>query len=84
MAVKKVRDLDEAMDPRLSPAQMTLDDARSELSNAVYAATEIIERLEAAALIAGNGITDGGHELYPSIEEMCAANGVALEEARTR
>lgn len=52
---RKVRDLDEAMDPRLRPAQMTLDDAKSDLSKAVYAATDIIERLEGAGLIAGNG-----------------------------
>lgn len=29
-------------------------------------------------------LTDGGHELYGSIEELCAANGVGLEEARKR
>ena len=38
---------------------------------------------EAPALRQAMGeISDGGHELYPSIEEMCAANGVLPEDAR--
>ena len=27
-------------------------------------------------------LTDGGHDLYASIEEMCEANGVRSDEAR--
>lgn len=54
MAEKKRRDLEEAMDPRLRPAQMTLADARTELSNAVYMSTELLERLEGAGLVSTN------------------------------
>ena len=31
-----------------------------------------------------DGLTDGGHELWPTIEEMCAANGVAPEDAKLK
>jgi len=43
------------IDPRHDPVVLTLEEAESELGNDVYAATELIERLEGAGLIDGNG-----------------------------
>jgi hypothetical protein len=34
---------------------MTLEQARAELSNALYEASELFERLEGAGLVSGNG-----------------------------
>lgn len=47
--------LAQALDPRLKPATMAKDEAASRLSNLVYEATELFERLEGAGLIRGNG-----------------------------
>jgi hypothetical protein len=44
-----------ALDPRNSPVEMSLRDAEVELSNLVYEATALIERLEGAGLVWGNG-----------------------------
>jgi len=54
MAERKQRDIDQAMDPRLRPRVMTLQDARGELSNAAYLGTEVLEQLEGAGLIGTN------------------------------
>lgn len=43
------------LDPRDSPVVMTLQEAVAEIGNAVYAATDLYERLEGAGLINGNG-----------------------------
>jgi len=47
--------LTQALDPRLRPVQMTLEEAMAFISNRVYEATAIIEQLEGAGLISGNG-----------------------------
>ena len=41
--------------PRNFPVTMTLEEAKTELSSAVYTATALIEQLEGAKLINGNG-----------------------------
>ena len=47
--------LEKAIDPRHRPRTMTLKDAETELSAQVYKATAILEQLESAGLILGNG-----------------------------
>lgn len=52
---------------------MTLKDAEAELSNAVYAATSLLERLEGVGRLVGNG-----HHARQKIAQM------AVEELRSR
>lgn len=47
--------LKKAVDPRTRPVQLTLEEACSQMSNAVYASTALFEQLEGAGLIFGNG-----------------------------
>lgn len=62
-----------ALDPRLRPLRTTLGEAEADLSNAVYAATELLERLEGAGLLSGNG-----HHARQSLAEH------AVQELRRR
>ncbi|KKN43549.1 hypothetical protein LCGC14_0701960 [marine sediment metagenome] len=41
-------------DPRNRPVRMSFDEARARISNAVYEATALLERLEGAGLVFGN------------------------------
>jgi len=48
-------ELEKALDPRLHPVQMTREAAESLITTHVYEATALLEQLEAAGLISGNG-----------------------------
>ena len=53
------------LDPRPCPVQMTLDHAENDISQAIYAATELLEHLEGAGLVRGNG-----HHMRQKIAEQ--------------
>ena len=70
---KNIDALQKALDPRTRPVQMTLEDAQHEIQRRVYEATAIIEQLEGAGLLSGNG-----HHARQKIAE------VASEEIKKR
>lgn len=55
MADKQKTSLERLMDPRLDPVRMTKEAAVNRISNLVYEATALFERLEGAGLVRGNG-----------------------------
>jgi hypothetical protein len=52
---QKNDELEKAADPRTRPVQMTMKEAEAKISNDVYKATLLIEQLEGAGLILGDG-----------------------------
>lgn len=96
--------LNELLDPRLRPVQMTLKDAEAELrkqigdldlrsaetdiTNGIYSATELLERLEGAQLVLGNGhhmrqqLTQKMTELLQEAEDKITEAAVALLRER--
>lgn len=66
MSEEKKKDLSVLMDPRTRPVQMTLEQAAARISNEVYNATALVEQLEGAGLIRGNG-----HHIRQKMAAMC-------------
>lgn len=70
MGEKRERDLTAATDPLLNPRPMTLEAAKAELSNRIYAATALYEELEGAGFITGNGHHARQHVVALALEDL--------------
>ncbi len=55
------------LDPRNRPLKISLEEAQRRIANAVYEATDIVERLEGAGLIWGNG-----HHIRQNLAQMAS------------
>lgn len=56
---------EKALDPRTRPIQLSLDEARGQISTAIYEATALFEQLEASGRVRGNG-----HHMRQAVAEF--------------